>query len=184
MRRQTALHEQQTQLISSLALQVKQLSERVQRLETPSAAPAHAQPETNAAKPTSTVADAKRFTPARTQSRPKTLAPVWYEWFCDLLPFAHQNRRRYRECKVAVSFMRIFLPKDYNVAGNDDEAKARILRSGREAEVNIRKFLAAENIKSKITRNSRQGSQKNACRGQAERSHHKIPAAAARRSHR
>ncbi|OWZ21859.1 hypothetical protein PHMEG_0003536 [Phytophthora megakarya] len=44
------------------------------------------------------------------------------------------------------AFMRVFLPDGYNVTGCGPDAKSRILLVGREAEGNIRAFMAAENI--------------------------------------
>ncbi|KAK1937823.1 hypothetical protein P3T76_009560 [Phytophthora citrophthora] len=45
--------------------------------------------------------------------------------------------------------MRIFLPAGYDVTGTGDDAKARLLRAGRDAESNILEFLTAENIKAR-----------------------------------
>ncbi|EGZ16867.1 hypothetical protein PHYSODRAFT_330922 [Phytophthora sojae] len=71
------------------------------------------------------------------------------QWFLPPLPSARPNRRRYHECKLAVAFMRVFLPAGYNVTGDEVTAKVRILSSGREAEANVLAFLEAENVKAK-----------------------------------
>ncbi|KAE8961312.1 hypothetical protein PR003_g31342, partial [Phytophthora rubi] len=148
LRRQTLLLEQQAQLLGGLAADVKELNQRVGRLENPSREDS-TQPPPGAAGQSIPPSDAARATPGRAHSRAKPLASVWYEWFLPALPNARQNHRRHHECKVAVSFMRIFLPMGYDVTGEESDAKGRILSSGREAEANILAFLEAKNIKAK-----------------------------------
>ncbi|KAE8890572.1 hypothetical protein PF006_g19163 [Phytophthora fragariae] len=101
------LLEQQAQLLGGLAAEVKELNQRVGRLENPSREDSTQLP-LDAAGQSIPPSDASRATPGRAHSRAKPLASVWYEWFLPALPNARQNRRRHHECKVAVSFMRIF----------------------------------------------------------------------------
>ncbi|EGZ16647.1 hypothetical protein PHYSODRAFT_330708 [Phytophthora sojae] len=151
LRRQTLLLEQQAQILGGLAAEVKALNQRVQRLEHP--LDVTTAPSTTAAgslsSSSSALSDTASGVATRAHSRAKPLATVWYEWFLPPLPSARPNRRRYHECKVAVAFMRVFLPAGYNVTGDEVTAKGRILSSGREAEENVLAFLEAENVKAK-----------------------------------
>ncbi|KAF4045582.1 hypothetical protein GN244_ATG02031 [Phytophthora infestans] len=148
VRKQTTLLERQTSLISELTTQVNLLADRMRQLENGSSyVPEHskiAEAAEAAAAPFS-----QMKSQGKTQSRANSPSSVWYEWFCDLSPFTHTNKRRHHECKVTVAFMWLFLPYGYNVISDDGQLKARILQSGLEAEAGIQALLAEENITAK-----------------------------------
>ncbi|KAF4140007.1 hypothetical protein GN958_ATG10757 [Phytophthora infestans] len=148
VRKQTTLLERQTSLISELTTQVNLLADIMRQLENGSSyVPEHskiAEATEAAAAPFS-----QMKSQGKTQSRANSPSSVWYEWFCDLSPFTHTNKRRHHECKVTVAFMWLFLPYGYNVISDDGQLKARILQSGLEAEAGIQALLAEENITAK-----------------------------------
>ncbi|OWZ10066.1 hypothetical protein PHMEG_00017143 [Phytophthora megakarya] len=141
--KQTVFLEQQTKLISALFSQVKLLTEHVAHLENPSGAASLTDPMNI---PT---LRSEHNTDLQKRSILKLLASVWYEWFCDQAPYSSGIRRRYHDSKVAVAFMRIFLPAGYNVTDYVPDANSRFLLAGQEAEANIRAFLAAKSINAK-----------------------------------
>ncbi|EGZ21842.1 hypothetical protein PHYSODRAFT_490928, partial [Phytophthora sojae] len=147
LRRQTLLLEQQTQILGGLAAEVKALNQRVQRLEHPSDVTTALSPTAagSLSSSSSALSDTASGAATRAHSRAKPLATV----VSAPVASARPNRRRYHECKVAVAFMRVFLPAGYNVTGDEVTAKGRILSSGREAEANVFAFLEAKNVKAK-----------------------------------
>ncbi|OWZ13734.1 hypothetical protein PHMEG_00012886 [Phytophthora megakarya] len=141
LKRQSWLLEQPAQLLVGLA------AEHLER--TPEATTAQPGSATAGSISAGIAFDAVKGSTSRVHSRAKSLTTVWYEWFLPPLPSARPNRRRYHEYKVAVAFMRIFLPAGYDVTGAESEAKGHILISGREAEANVVAFLEAEHVKAK-----------------------------------
>ncbi|OWZ04721.1 LOW QUALITY PROTEIN: hypothetical protein PHMEG_00023330 [Phytophthora megakarya] len=119
--RQTELLEQQTKSIIALSSQVKLLTERVAYLEEPSGPASLTDPMNIPTVPSEQNTDLQK------RSRPTLLA-------------SQEIRRSYHECKVAVAFMRVFLPDGYNVTGFDPDRKSRILLAGQETEDNIHVF--------------------------------------------
>jgi hypothetical protein len=85
----------------------------------------------------------------RRNASAKSLSSLWYEWFSDLSAYETMNRRRYHEAKLAIAFMRMFLPDGYDVTGSSNDSKSRILTAGRDAEVNVLVFLRSGNSRAK-----------------------------------
>ncbi|OWY98256.1 hypothetical protein PHMEG_00031014 [Phytophthora megakarya] len=52
------------------------------------------------------------------RSGAKVPSSVWYEWFSDLTWQQQMDRRRYHEAKLAVAYMRMFLPCGYDVSAS------------------------------------------------------------------
>ncbi|KAG2787426.1 hypothetical protein Pcac1_g3174 [Phytophthora cactorum] len=131
-----------------MAKKLSAFSDRVDRLERVTSG-LQIQESSAPAKTSSSEPDETRSTISRLHARSKRLSSVWYEWFCGTEPYTHTDRKRYHECKVAIGLMRIFVLVGFDVRGDDGNAKARILKSVREAETNIHVFLQQENSKVK-----------------------------------
>ncbi|KAF4044791.1 hypothetical protein GN244_ATG02701 [Phytophthora infestans] len=124
------------EVIGSLSSQVAELKERMASLE--NSVPISRRQHGHAGgKTDSGTATQIATTAPRRRSHAKSLSVVWYEWYTTL-PWKHnENRRRYHDAKVAVAFMRLFLPEGYDVTVSDSTAKNWILKSGQNAETAI-----------------------------------------------
>ncbi|OWZ13568.1 hypothetical protein PHMEG_00013081 [Phytophthora megakarya] len=149
LQRQTWLLEPQAQLLGGLAAEVRELNQRVQRLEGHrKRLPRNQDPRPQVQPRLALLSRCKRvdiscaFSGEATRNRlvRVVLSP---------LPNARPNRRRYHECKVAVASIHFFLPTGYDVTGAESEAKERILSSGREAEAYVFSFLEGDYGKAK-----------------------------------
>ncbi|KAE8893772.1 hypothetical protein PF003_g22298 [Phytophthora fragariae] len=148
--KQTVLIKKQMDMISSLSSQLDELRQRMAAMEDGGSALSKPTVTTGVADAVDIAAGPESETTApKRRSSPKSLAAVWYEWFSSLSSKTKRNRRRYHEVKVTVAFMRIFLPRGYDVTGTDSSSKARVLKAGEEAEEEIHAFLGAKNKKSK-----------------------------------
>ncbi|OWY95535.1 hypothetical protein PHMEG_00034437 [Phytophthora megakarya] len=145
---QAELIERQTRVIESLAQQVRSLNQRVLALEDPRVkAPSSMRDDNRTESNSAAIGVCKPASDRR--SGAKAPSSVWYELFSDLKGQKKKDRRRYHEAKLAVAYMRIFLPRGYDVSASGRDTKSRILKTGLEAESNLIDFLNGQRIKAR-----------------------------------
>ncbi|OWY94041.1 hypothetical protein PHMEG_00036349 [Phytophthora megakarya] len=128
------LIERQTRVIESLAQQVRSLNQRVLALEDPRVkAPSSMRDDNRTESNSAAIGVCKPASDRR--SGAKAPSSVWYELFSDLKGQQQKDRRRYHEAKLAVVYMRIYLPRGYD--------------TGLEAGSNLIDFLNGQGIKAK-----------------------------------